>query len=59
MNIQDHIDIDYEILDDLPLSDHIEWNHYQSSETNLDELNFEQESLDEYLGKESLDFEYD
>ena len=33
MNEQGKIinDIDYEHMDDLPLSDHIEWNHLQAN----------------------------
>ncbi len=58
MNIQDIIDTDvsYEIMDDLPLSEHIEWNHYHSGEINLNELEFEQ---DDSVGNENLDFESD
>ena len=29
MNDQTFIDIDYEHLDDLPLSDHFEWRYFQ------------------------------
>ena len=30
-------DIDYEHMDDLPLSDHIEWNHLQAKKTATDD----------------------
>jgi hypothetical protein len=33
MNEQYIDDIDYEHMDDLPLSDHIEWSHYITEET--------------------------
>ena len=32
-------DIDYENLDDLPLLDHIEWNHCITEEVATDDLN--------------------
>lgn len=32
-------DIDYENLDDLPLLDHIEWNHCTNEEAATDESN--------------------
>jgi hypothetical protein len=32
-------DIDYENLDDLPLLDHIEWNHCITEEVIIDDLN--------------------
>ena len=59
MNIQDIIDTadDYEIMDDLPLSEHIEWNNDQSSKVYLNELDFESERLDEYVDDEDLNFD--
>ncbi|MCF6252447.1 MAG: hypothetical protein L3J75_14450 [Methylococcaceae bacterium] len=39
MNEPTEIDIDYEHIDDLPLSDHIEWNHFQIEKVCTDELN--------------------
>jgi hypothetical protein len=59
MNIQDIIDTtdEYEIMDDLPLSEHIEWNNAQSSKGYLNELDYESEGTDEYVGDEDLDFE--
>ncbi len=61
MNIQDIIDTtdEYEIMDDLPLSEHIEWNNAQSSETYFNELYFEGEGeeIKNYAGDEDLDFE--
>jgi hypothetical protein len=59
MNIQDIIDTtdEYEIMDDLPLSEHIEWNNAQSSETYFNELDFEGEEIKNYAGDEDLDVE--
>ncbi|MGR8980888.1 MAG: hypothetical protein ACU84H_12475 [Gammaproteobacteria bacterium] len=37
MNDEDFDDIDYEHLDDLPLPEHIEWNHVQPDEETEDE----------------------
>lgn len=34
-------DINYEDLDDLALSDHVEWNHTQSQEFYLEEMDVE------------------
>lgn len=32
MNDQDNIEIDYEIMDDLPISEHFEWRFFQVDE---------------------------
>ena len=44
MNEQANIinDIDYEHMDDLPLSDHIEWNHFQAEKMITEDLNYDQ-----------------
>ena len=44
MNEQGKIinDIDYEHMDDLPLSDHIEWNHLQTKKMITEDLDYDQ-----------------
>jgi hypothetical protein len=39
MSKKDMDDIDYENLDDLPLLDHIEWNHCITEEAASDDIN--------------------
>jgi hypothetical protein len=39
MNEEDIDDIDYESLDDLPLLDHIEWNHCITEKVATDDIN--------------------
>jgi hypothetical protein len=39
MSEEDIDDIDYENLDDLPLLDHIEWNHRITEKVATDDLN--------------------
>jgi hypothetical protein len=39
MKKEDNDDIDYENLDDLPLLDHIEWNHRITEEVFTDDFN--------------------
>ena len=45
------------IMDDLPLSEHIEWNNAQSSETYFNELDFEGEEIKNHAEDEDLGFE--
>jgi hypothetical protein len=40
MNDEDADDLDYESLDDLPLMDHIEWNHCLTKELASYDLNW-------------------
>jgi len=58
MNIQDYVDtdVDYEIMDDLPISEHVEWRLDDASGDYLEELDFDAEQ-DDYIGAEGLDFE--
>ena len=35
---EDNDDINYSDMDDLPLSDHIEWQHSNAEDTNIDDL---------------------
>lgn len=37
MNEKNNIDIDYENMDDLPLSDHVEWNYFNIKEQDLND----------------------
>ncbi|MGZ8095797.1 MAG: hypothetical protein ACXWTH_05265 [Methylosarcina sp.] len=37
-NMHDLDDIDYEDMDDLPLLDHIEWNHYTDETEAIEDL---------------------
>lgn len=59
MNLHENINLDYELMDDLPISEHIDWDQHNSSESNLDELDFEQESKNYFMQKENFDFESD
>ncbi len=59
MNLHDDFGLDYELMDDLPISEHIDWSQYNSSESNLDDLDFEQQSENYFMQKENFDFESD
>jgi hypothetical protein len=59
VNLHNNYDIDYEAMDDLPLSEHVDWNQYNSTKYNMDDLDFEQESKDYFMQKENFDFESD
>lgn len=45
-----NVEIDFEPMDDLPLSDHIEWIEFRDSEIILDDLDVESGNYDTQQG---------
>ncbi len=50
MNNHADVEIDFEPMDDLPLSDHIEWIEFRDSEIILDDMDVESDNYDTQQG---------
>jgi hypothetical protein len=50
MNNHADVEIDFEPMDDLPLSDHIEWIEFRDTEIILDDVDVEPDNYDTQQG---------
>ncbi len=55
MSNQKNFDLDYEDMDDLHLSDRIEWSEFKDNEVSLDDFDIEPKDYDTDYGQ--LDFD--